>query len=142
MPAFRDTLKPLLRETSVEALVLGTGGAARAVCHALKELKVAYSIVSRQEEAGLLTYERLDRHTVASHRVIINATPAGMFPDENQCPPLPYNYLTSNHLLYDLIYNPGETLFLKKGADAGARIKNGLEMLEKQAELSWEIWNM
>ncbi len=142
MAAFRDTLKPLLRDkTCQKALVSGTGGAARAVCHALKELNIGFTIVSREEKAGVITYRDLDSHIMSEHELIINATPAGMFPDTGHCPPLPYSYLTGYHLLYDLVYNPAETLFLKKGAEAGARVKNGLEMLQLQAELSWKIWN-
>lgn len=141
MPAFRDTLKPMLVETGLKALVLGTGGAAGAVCHALKELNIDHLVVSRDRKEGALVYNDIDRRIMEDHKIIINATPVGMFPDDNQCPPLPYSFLTSYHLLYDLVYNPEETLFLKKGANAGARIKNGLEMLEMQAELSWEIWN-
>jgi shikimate dehydrogenase len=122
-------------------LVLGTGGSSRAVCHALKDLHIGYSIVSREEKAGVMTYAELDSHIIADHQVIINATPVGMFPNNDQYPPLPYKYLTSQHLVYDLIYNPEETLFLKKGRETGAQIKNGLEMLHLQAELSWKIWN-
>jgi shikimate dehydrogenase len=142
MPAFRDTLKPLLVESGLKAMVLGTGGAAGAVCCALKELKIDYLLVSRVRKEGALCYDDIDRSVTEDYKIIINATPVGMFPDDKQCPPLPYSCLTSYHLLYDLVYNPEETLFLKKGADAGARIKNGLEMLEMQAELSWEIWNL
>lgn len=141
MPAFKGTLQPLLRHTNLKALVFGTGGAARAVCQALKELKIDYSQVSRREQTGLLRYTELDGRIIDSHKLIINATPVGMSPIENLCPPLPYEYLTSEHLLYDLIYNPEETLFLKKGTEAGSRIKNGLEMLQLQAELSWAIWH-
>ena len=141
MRAFRDTLKPYLNETHRKALVLGTGGAARAICHALEELNISYSIVSREEKTGQLNYSGINEPIIAGHTLIINATPVGMFPNAGDCPPLPYSFLTSDHLLYDLVYNPEETLFLKKGIEAGAQIKNGLEMLKLQAELSWEIWN-
>jgi len=140
-PAFRDTLKPLLRQDHTTALVLGTGGAAKAVCHALKDLNIDYTMVSRNEKPAVLTYDALTSQTIADHKIIINATPVGMFPYEDQCPPLPYKYLTSKHLLYDLIYNPEETLFLKKGREADAEVKNGMEMLNLQAEMSWEVWN-
>jgi shikimate dehydrogenase len=139
--AFRETLKPLIRKVHNNALILGTGGAARAVCHALKNLNVDYTLVSRDEKSGVLTYSALMRQTIVDHKMIINATPVGMFPAEDQCPPLPYKYLTSKHLLYDLVYNPEETMFLKKGIEAGAQIKNGLEMLQLQAEMSWKVWN-
>jgi len=141
MVAFQESLKPLLLETHRKALVLGTGGSSRAVCHALKELDMEYSIVSRQKQKGALTYADLNEQIISGHQIIINATPVGMYPNEDQCLPMPYHYLTSQHLLYDLIYNPEETLFLKKGRETGAQVKNGLEMLHLQAELSWEIWN-
>jgi len=141
MPAFRDTLIPLFHKFLRKALVLGTGGAARAVCHALKELNIDYSVVSRQEKEGHLNYARIDGPIIADHMLIINATPVGMLPNMGDCPPLPYSFLTSYHLLYDLVYNPEMTLFLKKARESGARIKNGLEMLHLQAELSWRIWN-
>lgn len=140
--AFRETLKPLLLKEHNKALVLGTGGSSRAVCQALDDLHIGYTLVSRMEKPGILTYSNITNHTIDEHRVIINATPVGMFPDESQCPPLPYEYLKNQHLVYDLIYNPAETLFLKKGREGGAQIKNGLEMLYLQAEMSWDIWNI
>jgi len=141
MIAFRETLKPLLQSEYRNALVFGTGGASRAICHALKELNIEHTLVSRAEKAGALSYPVINDKVIASHKVIINATPVGMHPDEGKCLPIPYDALTTSHLLYDLIYNPEETLFLKKGLKAGARIKNGLEMLHLQAEMSWKIWN-
>jgi shikimate dehydrogenase len=139
--AFRQSMMPLLGNDLNKALVLGTGGAAKAVCYALKDLNIDYTMVSRSEKPGVLTYSNITSQTITDHKIIINATPAGMFPDEDVCPPLPYKYLTGKHLLYDLIYNPEETLFLEKGRKAGARVKNGLEMLELQAEMSWNVWN-
>jgi shikimate dehydrogenase len=138
--AFRETLKPLLRKEYRKALVLGTGGSSRAVCHALKDLHLGYTLVSRKGKPGVLTYTSISGPVITGHQVIINTTPVGMYPDEGQCLPLPYEALTANHLLYDLIYNPQETIFLKKGREAGTQIKNGLEMLHLQAELSWKIW--
>jgi shikimate dehydrogenase len=140
-PAFRDTIKPLLRQDHSTALVLGTGGAAKAVCHALKDLNIDYTMVSRNEKHRVPTYSALTSQTIADNKIIINATPVGMYPNENQCPSLPYNALTSDHLLYDLNYNPEETLFLMKGKAARAQVKNGLEMLYLQADMSWEVWN-
>jgi shikimate dehydrogenase len=139
--AFRESLKPILGNNHNKALVLGTGGAAKAVCYALKDLNIDYLMVSRIEKPGVLSYSDITSMMMAGNRIIINATPVGMFPDEGQCPGLPYKYLTSKHLLYDLIYNPEETLFLKKGKEAGSQVKNGLEMLYLQAELSWAKWN-
>jgi shikimate dehydrogenase len=139
--AFHQTLKPLLRRDHTTALVLGTGGAAKAVCHALNQLHIRFNLVSRNEKPGVIAYSGITDQIITDHKIIINTTPVGMFPIEKECPLLPYKYLTSKHLLYDLIYNPEETLFLKKGIEAGARVKNGLEMLELQAEMSWEVWN-
>jgi shikimate dehydrogenase len=141
MPAFRDTLKPLLKDTYKSALVLGTGGAAKAVIRALHDLHIDFRVVSRAQGPGVITYEEISQEFIRNFQIIINATPAGMYPDISNCPHLPYSGLTSYHLLYDLVYNPEETLFLKKGRENGARIKNGYEMLRLQAELSWCIWN-
>jgi shikimate dehydrogenase len=141
MPAFRDSLRPLLQKHHQRALVLGTGGASRSVCFALGELGIHFNRVSRQEAAGCLTYALLDRHILADHHIIINTTPCGTYPDIEQFPDIPYQFISKDHLLYDLIYNPGETIFLKKAGLAGATVKNGLEMLQLQAELSWKTWN-
>lgn len=123
------------------ALVLGTGGASNAVKFVLEKLKINYSVVSRKKAVGLLNYEKITPEIIQSNKLIINTTPLGMFPDINDAPPLPYEFLSPDHLLVDLIYNPEKTLFLKKGEEAGAQIQNGLEMLELQAEKSWKIWN-
>jgi shikimate dehydrogenase len=141
MAAFRETLRPMIRATNGKALVLGTGGAAKAVCHALKELNTEYLLVSRESKAGCITYEEISHEIIAGVQIIVNATPVGIYPDISQYPSLPYQFLGEHHLLYDLIYNPEETLFLKKGRDCGAKTKNGLEMLQLQADLSWRIWN-
>lgn len=140
IPAFRESIKPLLTSRLNTALVLGTGGAAKAVAYALKELQIGFRFVSRTTRPGCITYEEIDPELIQSSTIIINATPAGMFPEINNSPPLPYSYLTSYHLLFDLVYNPEETLFLRKGKEYGAQTKNGLEMLRLQAELSWGIW--
>jgi shikimate dehydrogenase len=141
MPAFRDTFSPLIRGHHNKALVLGTGGAARAAGFALKSMNMEFKMVSRTAKAGDMTYRDIGRDLLQKYHVIINATPAGMYPDTGICPDLPYRYLSDRHLLYDLIYNPEETIFLKRGRESGAIVKNGLEMLELQAELSWKIWN-
>jgi shikimate dehydrogenase len=141
MAAFRETLRPLIRATKEKALVLGTGGAAKAVCHALKELNTEYLLVSRESKAGCITYKEISNEIIAGVQIIVNATPVGIYPDISQYPSLPYQFLGEHHLLYDLIYNPEETLFLKKGRDCGVKTKNGLEMLQLQADLSWRIWN-
>lgn len=139
---FRESLRrffPLRPE--VRALVLGTGGAAKAVGVALQELGIAYWSVSRDPLGAGLTYTDLTPQLVAAHPLIINATPLGTSPRTNECPPLPYEALTEQHYLYDLVYNPTETLFMLKGKEAGAQVKNGFEMLCLQAEAAWDIWN-
>ena len=139
---FRESLLPFLKPVHKQALVLGTGGAARAVCYTLKQLGIAFSLVSRKaDEASVLSYQQLSQELISDHLLIINTTPAGMFPNTNACPEIPYRFLTDEHVLYDLVYNPIETLFMKKGLAAGATVSNGLRMLELQAEKSWEIWN-
>lgn len=140
---FRDSLKSFFphREPGARALVLGTGGAAKAVEVALRDLNIPYWLVSRNALGPSLTYVDLTPDVVAAHSLIINATPVGTFPTIEECPPLPYQALTEQHYLYDLVYNPAETLFLKKGREAGAHTKNGFEMLCLQAEAAWSIWN-
>ena len=131
----------LLRPPAGRALVLGTGGAAKAVEAALRELGIAYWLVSRHALAAGLTYDDLTPALVAAHPLIINATPLGTFPGIDECPPLPYHALTPQHYLHDLVYNPAETRFLRQGREAGAHTKNGFEMLCLQAEAAWDIWN-
>ncbi|GAB4092409.1 shikimate dehydrogenase family protein [Flaviaesturariibacter terrae] len=138
---FRDSLAPLLGNSLPRALVLGTGGAAAAVQYALQQMGIAYKSVSRERTAEKLSYADLDESILSEHRLIINTTPLGTFPDIATYPPLPYEALTTVHLLYDLVYNPALTEFLRKGQERGARTKNGYEMLVNQAEASWEIWN-
>ncbi|NML41432.1 shikimate dehydrogenase [Chitinophaga sp. G-6-1-13] len=138
---FRNSLEPLLQPHHNKALVLGTGGAAKAVTYALQEMNIAYIVASRTPGNGTVAYSSLDQATMEAHTLIINTTPLGMYPNVDACPDIPYEYITSSHLLYDLVYNPAETLFLQKGAAQGAGIKNGHEMLILQAEASWDIWN-
>jgi shikimate dehydrogenase len=137
---FSRSLAPLLKPHHNKALVLGTGGAAKAVQFVLESLHIPYKLVSRQATAGTISYEQLDAVTMASHTLIINTTPLGMYPNVEAAPAIPYDQLTDQHLLYDLIYNPAVTAFLQQGADKGATVKNGHEMLILQAEASWEIW--
>ena len=138
---FRDALTPLLRQPHQHALVLGTGGASKAVVYALRELGMHVTLVSRNRGTKHISYADITPAIMEQHTVIINCTPLGMYPDVEQCPDIPYNLITSNHLLFDLIYNPGETMFLKKGKEKGALTSNGMEMLRLQAEYAWEIWN-
>ncbi|MBS1774514.1 MAG: shikimate dehydrogenase [Bacteroidetes bacterium] len=136
---FKQSLTPLLQPHHTHALVLGSGGASKAVVYALQQLGIEYKIVSRAN--GDISYSDLSRDIISNHHLIINTTPLGMHPDIEQHPLIPYEHLTPQHLLYDLIYNPEETLFLRKAKERGAQIKNGYEMLVLQAEESWKIWN-
>ncbi len=139
---FSDSIKPYLPKSNhTKALILGTGGASKAIFHGLKNLGIQGTYVSRTKEPGILTYKELTPEIIAENTVIVNCTPLGMFPKVDTCPDIPYDALTPDHLLYDLIYNPDKTLFMKKGAEKGAQTKNGLEMLLLQAFASWEIWN-
>lgn len=137
---FRRSLEPLLQPHHQRALVLGTGGAAQAVHYVLKEMGIGARAVSRSGNEETLGYHQLDADLLASHTLLINTTPLGMYPKLDEAPPLPYDAVGPRHLLYDLIYNPEQTLFLRKGAEQGAAIKNGYEMLLIQAEESWKIW--
>jgi len=139
-PAFKNSLLPLLGSHHKNALVLGTGGAAKAVLQVLKGLGIDYAFVSRSKGAGF-TYEELNSSIIEAYPLIINTTPLGSYPKVDNAPAIPYEYLSSKNYLYDLVYNPSKTLFLQKGEERGATIKNGYEMLVGQAELSWQIWN-
>jgi shikimate dehydrogenase len=138
---FMESLRPLLRDYDKKALVLGTGGASKAACYGLKQLGLAPTLVSRTPKDGMIGYEDLNEEIMASHTVIVNCTPLGMLPDVDSCPDIPYEQISSRHLLFDCVYNPEETLFLKKGKAQGATIKNGMEMLTGQAKAAWKIWN-
>ncbi|QJB33578.1 shikimate dehydrogenase [Chitinophaga oryzae] len=138
---FRHSLQPLLQPHHNRALVLGTGGAAKAVMYALQEMDIPYTVASRTPGNDTVAYKSLDQAAMEAHTLIVNTTPLGMYPNVDACPDIPYAFISSRHLLYDLVYNPAETLFLQKGAAQGAVIKNGHEMLILQAEASWDIWN-
>lgn len=139
---FENSLLPLLEPRHRAALVLGTGGASLAVRYVLRKNGIPFSLVGRKLKADTdLTYEQLTTADLQSHTIIINTTPLGTYPKVEECPPIPYDGLGPQHLLYDLVYNPATTLFLQKGKEKGARIKNGEEMLLLQAEESWRIWN-
>lgn len=139
-PAFRESLLQQLQPHHNKALVLGTGGAAKAVVHVLRGLGIPFTYVSRSSGSGLV-YEEFSREIMEEYPLIINTTPLGSFPKVDTAPAIPYEYLTERHYLYDLVYNPAKTLFLQQGEERGATIKNGYEMLVGQAELSWKIWN-
>ena len=138
---FEKSLKPLLKTHHTEALVLGTGGAAKAVASVLERLGIAHMYVSRTPHEAQFSYKNIDKNILEKHTLIVNTTPLGMYPKVDFCPDLPYECLTDKHLLYDLVYNPDVTTFLKNGKKQGADIKNGLEMLYLQAERAWDIWN-
>jgi shikimate dehydrogenase len=139
---FENSLKPHLKSHHKRALILGTGGASKAVAFALKKLDIHFEYVSRTPSSGVkYSYESLAIEGIENYQIIINCTPLGTFPEIHKCPTIPYEHITSNHLLFDLIYNPEETLFLKHGKAKNATTLNGLEMLRLQAEKSWEIWN-
>ncbi len=137
---FMHSISPLLQPHHTHALVLGTGGAAKAVHYGLMRLGVECQYVSRDSRKGI-TYEQLNKDIVNSHLVVVNCTPLGMYPETEACAPFPYQYLTTQHLAYDVIYNPEQTLFLKKAAAQGATTCNGIGMLQGQARAAWEIWN-
>ncbi len=142
--AFYETLEKWFPRTKKsKALILGTGGSAKAVQQALKKLSIPYQMVSRDKSKADYTYEDLDQNgkIIAGVQLIINTTPLGMSPDTNSFPPINYEQLTPEHYVYDLIYNPARTLFLQKAEMRGSHIKNGLEMLHVQAEKAWAIWN-
>lgn len=139
---FTQSIQPLLLPHHKKALILGTGGASKAVFHGLKKLGIEGRFVSRTHDvSNALTYEELTSEVMQEHTVVVNCTPVGMYPKVNFCPNIPYELLTPNHLLYDLLYNPNITLFMKKGEEQGASTKNGLEMLLLQAFAAWEIWH-
>ena len=138
---FMDSIKPLLREYDQKALVLGTGGASKAVSYGLRKLGVSPTLVSRTPQKGMIGYDQLTDDVMQSHTVIVNCTPLGMLPDVDSCAPIPYEKITARHLLFDCVYNPEETLFLRKGKAQGATIKNGMEMLTGQAKAAWKIWS-
>ncbi|PQJ82422.1 shikimate dehydrogenase family protein [Polaribacter glomeratus] len=139
---FENSIKPLLQSHHKKALILGTGGASKAIAHALNKNNIKFKFVSRNPEGkNEISYDSLTQETLLKYTVIINCTPLGTFPDTEKCPDIPYQFITDTHLLYDLIYNPEVSTFLSKGKEKGAIIKNGFEMLQLQAEESWRIWN-
>ncbi len=137
---FKKSFVKHLKETHKKALVLGNGGAAKAVIYVLKQLKIPFLIVSRDKK-GDISYKEINEIILNQYKIIINCTPLGTFPRTDQCPFIPYQFMTKDHYLYDLVYNPVESKFLKKGIESGAIVKNGIEMLYIQAELSWDLWN-
>jgi shikimate dehydrogenase len=149
---FRQSIKPFLASHHERALILGTGGASKAVEHVLREIGVECVFVARSStfdnatsvsgtNRTVLKYSDLNEHVMAMCKLIVNCTPVGTFPNENEAPAIPYEFLTPDHFLYDLVYNPAETEFIKHGKLKGAMVMNGLDMLKMQAEEAWKIWN-
>ncbi len=140
---FKTSLEKLINKDlkNIKALILGTGGASKAVRKALEDLGIEYQYVSRNAGDGCVAYEDLTSSIIEEHHLIINTTPLGMHPNMDACPDIPYEAMGNQHFLYDLVYNPAETLFMKKGREQGVKAIHGLEMLHLQAEKAWEIWN-
>lgn len=140
---FEKSFTPSLKPTHKKALILGTGGASKAVQYVLDKLGIDYLLVSRSQiiAQGYCSYPMLSEEIMNDYQIIINCSPVGTFPNENNCPDIPYQFITANHYLYDLVYKPDKTLFLQKGEEKKAQIKNGYEMLIIQAEANWAIWN-
>ena len=137
---FKNSLLPLLCPDINKALILGTGGASKAICYVLKQLNIQPTFVSRSPAEGQLTYKDLNKEIIGENLLIVNTTPLGMYPEVNTCPDIPYEYLTNRHICYDLVYNPVETKFMKMALQQGAKVKNGYEMLVGQALEAWRIW--
>lgn len=139
---FTQSIEPMLdKKWHKKALILGTGGASKAINYGLKALGLESVFVSRYERPGTIQYDKITPEVVKEYNVIINCTPLGMYPHSDECPNLPYEAMDNHTILYDLIYNPDQTLFMRRGAEFGADVKNGLEMLLLQAFASWEFWN-
>lgn len=140
---FEHSLRPMLEAKHKKALILGTGGASKAIKHLFDKLQIEYLSATIEEQCfeKEIRYHQIDEQLLKEYLIIIHATPVGTFPKVDQCPDIPYQYITSDHVCFDLVYNPEETLFLKKAKEQGAKIKNGLEMLHLQAIKAWEIWN-
>lgn len=141
---FENSIKPMLSAQHKRALILGTGGASKAIKHILKKLGIEYVSASIEDELfeDEIRYNQIDRKVIEERLIIINATPLGTFPKVDACADIPYEYITDKHVMFDLVYNPEVTLFMKKGQEKGAKTKNGLEMLHRQALASWKIWNL
>lgn len=141
VPGFKKSFEKKLLPHHTKALILGDGGAAAAVKFVLRELQICYISVTRKKVEGTLPYNEVNANIIHQHNIIINTTPLGTFPEINDCPDIPYQYLTPQHYLFDLVYNPSTTLFMQKGLEQGTVVQNGYEMLQLQAEENWKIWN-
>ena len=139
---FKKSIEPLLEKNHAKALILGTGGVSKAVAFVLDELEIPFTFVSRTVGKNKINYSEINKNTLEMYSIIVNCTPLGTFPDIENKPNIPYEFLEPRHLLFDLIYNPEKTAFLKEGETRGTTIFNGLKMLQLQAEKAWEIWNL
>ena len=139
---FSESLRPLLTQRHKNALILGTGGASKAVAYALKKWEIPVTFVSRSHtNSNTITYPMITPEIIVKSKIIVNTSPLGMYPSINDCPDIPYELLTPDHILFDLIYNPQETTFMSKGRSKGSKVLNGLHMLHLQADKAWQIWN-
>ena len=139
---FSESLRPLLKKGDKKALVLGTGGASKSIAYVLSSIGIVPTFISRNPENGVrIHYDDLNKDLMEANQIIVNCTPIGTMPNSEKYPDIPYQYINETHLVYDLVYNPEKTKFLLKAEKQGARIQNGLKMLQLQAEKSWEIWN-
>lgn len=138
---FRESIRTHLPQKPLSALVLGSGGASKAIVEGLRSLDVPSTVVSRNPSAGQLSYSDLTEDVILKNKIIVNTTPLGMFPNTHSCPEIPYSFISPDHICFDAVYNPSQTLFLRKCKDRGATTINGLDMLHLQAISSWEIWN-
>lgn len=140
---FENSLRPMLEDKHRKALILGTGGASKAIRFLFDRMGISYLSATTRGEKGdrEISYSELSHDIMDEYLIVVNATPLGTFPKVDTCPDIPYHWINRDHVFYDLVYNPAETLFLKKGKEQGAKVKNGLEMLHLQALKSWEIWN-
>ncbi len=138
---FTQSIQPMLTDKDIQALILGTGGVSQAVTYALEQMNITTLSVSRQAHIGGITYAEITPEIMQHHTIIANCTPLGMYPNTHTCPDIPYHLLTNEHLLFDCVYNPEQTLFLQQGKKYGARTQNGLQMLYQQANAAWQIWN-
>ncbi|MCM8568331.1 shikimate dehydrogenase [Gramella jeungdoensis] len=138
---FMGSLEPFLKPYHKKALILGTGGASKAIAYALELLEIEYKFVSRKKAANIFSYDELNREIMETYTIVINCTPLGTFPKVDQYPAIPVEYFSKDHLIFDLVYNPSETKLMQLGREKGATCLNGLRMLELQAEKAWEIWN-
>ena len=138
---FSDSISKMLKPCNKKALILGTGGVSKAIDYSLKGMGIETLFVSREEKQGAITYDMLNKDIMSEYTIIVNASPVGMYPNIDKAPQIPYNYITNEHIVFDTIYNPTETMLMKLAAERGASVKNGFEMLEGQAIAAWKIWN-